>query len=230
MSSSASFESGLSSFGAAEAERLRLNEAAAAQMDADGKLLVGLLCAALYPQVIALEREETKKKKGMNAPVKLRIRDRNEDGTGASDPVEVALHPSSVNASHEKAIASSYLIYHEKVRTTRVYVRDCSPVSAYALILFGGVLSSQPGVPPPPPPVTKKNRHRPPPPQVAKDGILVIDGWIMFSVSVQEQRLLLGVRQKLDELLASKIDSPELEVAEAGKELLSAVSQVLASN
>ncbi|KOO34305.1 deah (asp-glu-ala-his) box polypeptide isoform cra_a [Chrysochromulina tobinii] len=230
MMHSASFESGLSSFGAAEAERLRLNEAAAAQMDADGKLLVGLLCAALYPQVIALEREETKKKKGMNAPVKLRIRDRNEDGTGASDPVEVALHPSSVNASHEKAIASSYLIYHEKVRTTRVYVRDCSPVSAYALILFGGVLSSQPGVPPPPPPVTKKNRHRPPPPQVAKDGILVIDGWIMFSVSVQEQRLLLGVRQKLDELLASKIDSPELEVAEAGKELLSAVSQVLASN
>eukprot|EP00900_Chrysochromulina_parva_P022977 jgi/Chrpa1/5312/Chrysochromulina_OHIO_Genome00013211-RA len=219
MMHSASFESGLSSFGAAEAERLRLNEAAAAQMDADGKLLV-----------IALEREETKKKKGMNAPVKLRIRDRNEDGTGASDPVEVALHPSSVNASHEKAIASSYLIYHEKVRTTRVYVRDCSPVSAYALILFGGVLSSQPGVPPPPPPVTKKNRHRPPPPQVAKDGILVIDGWIMFSVSVQEQRLLLGVRQKLDELLASKIDSPELEVAEAGKELLSAVSQVLASN
>ena len=73
-------------------------------------------------------------------------------------------------------------------------------------------------------------QHRPPPPQVAKDGILVIDGWIMFSVSVQEQRLLLGVRQKLDELLATKIDSPELEVAEAGKELLSAVSQVLASN
>jgi len=228
--SSGSFEAGLARYGQAEAERQRQSEAEAVQMHADGQLLVGLLCAALYPQVIALEREESKKKKGMNAPVKLRIRDRNEDGTGASDPVEVALHPSSVNAGHEKAIASSYLIYHEKVRTTRVYVRDCSPVSAYALILFGGVLSSQPGVPPPPPPQTKKNRHRQPPPQVAKDGILVIDGWIKFSVSVQEQRLLLGVRSKLDALLASKIESPELEVAEAGKDLLSAVSQVLASN
>ena len=62
------------------------------------------------------------------------------------------------------------------------------------------------------------------------DGILVIDGWIRFSVSLTEQRLLLGVRQKLDSLLASKIETPELEVAEAGKELLSAVSQVLASN
>lgn len=213
-------------------ERMRMSEADAARQAAEGQLLVGLLCAALYPQVIALEREESKKKKGMNAPVKLRIRDRNEDGTGASDPTEVALHPSSVNSNVEKQIASPYLIYHEKVRTTRVYVRDCSPVSAYALILFGGVLSSQPGVPPPPPPPpSKKNRHKwRPPPMQPVDGILVIDGWIRFSVSLTEQRLLLGVRQKLDSLLASKIETPELEVAEAGKELLSAVSQVLASN
>ena len=49
-------------------------------------------------------------------------------------------------------------------------------------------------------------------------------------VSLTEQRLLIGVRQKLDALLASKIDSPELDVGEAGKELLAAVSQVLASN
>ena len=133
-----------------------------------------------------MEKEETKKKKGLNAPFKLRIRDRNEDGTGASDPTEVALHPSSVNAKATCAgdFSSPYLIYHEKVRTTRVYVRDCSPVSPYALILFGGVLSSQPGVRPPPPPVSKKHRHRPPPPPPPpKDGILVIDGWIRFTVS-----------------------------------------------
>ena len=49
-------------------------------------------------------------------------------------------------------------------------------------------------------------------------------------MSLTEQRLLIGVRQKLDALLASKIDSPELDVGEAGKELLAAVSQVLASN
>jgi len=69
---------------------------------------------------------------------------------------------------------------------------------------------------------------RPPPPP-PPDGILTIDGWIRFSVSVTEQRLLLGVRRKLDALLASKIESPELEVAEEAKELLDAVSQVLAS-
>ena len=38
------------------------------------------------------------------------------------------------------------------------------------------------------------------------------------------------VRSKLDALLSSKIDSPELDVGEAGKELLAAVSQVLSTN
>jgi len=212
----------------------------------DGQLLTGLLCAALYPQVIAVEREETKKKKGINAPMKLRIRDKHEkrereDGTEETipadelTPTEVAIHPSSVNAKETKFNAHHFLIYHEKVKTTRVYVRDCSPVSAYALILFGGVLSSQPGaLPPPPPPLTKKQakyrRHMPPPPPPQRDGVLVIDGWIRFSVSLTEQRLLVGVREKLDALLASKIESPEMEIGEHNQELLAAVSQVLASN
>ena len=59
--------------------------------------------------------------------------------------------------------------------------------------------------------------------------MLTIDGWIRFSVSVQEQQLLIGVRSKLDALLASKIESPDMQV-EAGAELLAAVSQVLATN
>ena len=127
------------------------------------------------------------------------------------------------------------LIYHEKVRTTRVYVRDCSPVSAYALILFGGVLSSQPGAappPPPPPPVSKKKKHRyaPPPPPPPREGVLTIDGWINFSVTVTEQQLLIGVRSKLDALLAAKIESPDLEIVDASRDLLAAVSRVLSSN
>ena len=116
-----------------------------------------------------------------------------------------------------------------------MYVRDCSPVSAYALILFGGVLSTQPGTAPPlppPPPISKKHRHKryhqPPPPP--PDGVLVIDGWIRFSVSVTEQQLLVGVRSKLDALLASKIESPDMEIVEASRDLLTAVKQVLASN
>ena len=242
----------------------------------DGQLLTGLLCAALYPQIIAIEREETKKKKGINAPMKLRIRDKQEgveikEGE-LPEPTEVAIHPSSVNTKETKfngmtctraftlclAFAlhisthrhrhsciltpspvplspSTDLIYHEKVRTTRVYVRDCSPVSAYALILFGGVLASQPGEfkpLPPPPPVSRKHKkhYTPPPPPPPREGVLTIDGWIRFSVSVTEQRLLVGVRSKLDALLASKIESPDMEIGENSRELLEAVRQVLSAN
>jgi hypothetical protein len=79
------------------------SEADAYARHIDGQLLTGLLCAALYPQIIAIEREETKKKKGINAPMKLRIRDKNDvSEEGAPEPTEVAIHPSSVNTKETK--------------------------------------------------------------------------------------------------------------------------------
>lgn len=32
---------------------------------------------------------------------------------------------------------SPYLVYHEKVKTSRVFIRDCSMASVYPLVLFG---------------------------------------------------------------------------------------------
>jgi hypothetical protein len=55
--------------------------------------------------------------------------------------VDVAIHPSSIN-SKEAKFESRYLIYHERIKTTRMYVRDCTPVSPYALMLFGGTLAA----------------------------------------------------------------------------------------
>uniref|UniRef100_A0A4W5RD56 DEAD-box helicase OB fold domain-containing protein n=1 Tax=Hucho hucho TaxID=62062 RepID=A0A4W5RD56_9TELE len=33
---------------------------------------------------------------------------------------------------------SPYLVYHEKVKSSHVFIRDCSMVSVYPLVLFGG--------------------------------------------------------------------------------------------
>lgn len=33
---------------------------------------------------------------------------------------------------------SPYLVYHEMVKTSRVFIRDCSVVSVYPLLLLGG--------------------------------------------------------------------------------------------
>ncbi len=157
--------------------------------------------------------------------------------------VEVAVHPSSVN-SKEVQFDSQYLVYHEKarsalhwrvvacssggltqrasqVRTTRIYVRDCSTVSPYALMLFGGALSSERaggggggggrrGAPPP-------------------DALLVVDNWIKFSVPRHAVDLLLQVRAEMDAVLRRKIENPNADISAAGRHLLDAVVSMLGS-
>uniref|UniRef100_A0A3Q2CQ92 RNA helicase n=1 Tax=Cyprinodon variegatus TaxID=28743 RepID=A0A3Q2CQ92_CYPVA len=51
----------------------------------------------------------------------------------------VHVHPSSVNYT-VRHYDSPYLVYHEKVKTSRIFIRDCSMVSVYPLVLFGGDL------------------------------------------------------------------------------------------
>mmetsp|Transcript_85259 Transcript_85259/g.231011 ORF Transcript_85259/g.231011 Transcript_85259/m.231011 type:complete len:162 (-) Transcript_85259:126-611(-) len=156
------------------------------------------------------------------------------------------LHPSSVNARETK-FESKYLVYAEKVRTTQVYVRDCAPVSAYALMLFGGALSSD-----------RRRRNRDGGAASApagyqayeKDGnapakvggravsgqkeasgesILSIDSWIKFSVPKRIEELVFEVRDQLDGLLQHKIANPRLELSRTGKGILDAVKALLAS-
>ena len=50
----------------------------------------------------------------------------------------VNIHPSSVVARSDKAMESSYIVFHEKIKTSRVFVRECSLVPIYSMVLFGG--------------------------------------------------------------------------------------------
>lgn len=43
-----------------------------------------------------------------------------------------------VSLSQTRHFESPYLVYHEKIKTSRVFIRDCSMVSVYPLVLFGG--------------------------------------------------------------------------------------------
>ncbi|XP_033106409.1 putative ATP-dependent RNA helicase DHX57 isoform X2 [Anneissia japonica] len=103
---------------------------------ANHKLVIAVLCAALYPnivQVMTLESKYSHTKAGSIplAPKADEIRLKTQqDGY-------VSIHPSSVNyqVGH---FESPYLIYHEKIKTSKVYIRDCSMVSVYPLLLFGG--------------------------------------------------------------------------------------------
>jgi hypothetical protein len=85
-------------------------------------LLCALLVAALYPQIVSVEMPQQKPGKKVSAEsIKFLAREE-----GSSTPVAVALHPSCV-ASKQTKFNSPYLIYHERVKTTRVYLRDATP-------------------------------------------------------------------------------------------------------
>ena len=60
---------------------------------------------------------------------------------GAAD---VHIHPSSTLHALEAAqFARPYLVFLEKVKTSRTFLRDCTVVSPMALLLFGGALAVQ---------------------------------------------------------------------------------------
>ena len=86
-----------------------------------------------------------------------------------------------------------------------MYVRDCTPVTPYALMLFGGDLTAEggklvPGA------VKGKGRYRQQQ-MVMTESVLCVDGWIKFSVPYSIQTLLLAVRESLDALLKVTLNS-----------------------
>ncbi|XP_069688827.1 putative ATP-dependent RNA helicase DHX57 [Periplaneta americana] len=158
----------------------------------NNRLLAAILCAALYPNVVkVLTPEKSFAPSAMGAvPKQLRA---DELKFKTRDDGYVFLHPSSVNYTVTH-FTSPYLVYQEKVKTSRVFIRDCSMVPVLPLILFSGCS-------------LKVELHK---------GTFVIsldDGWIKFAVdSHQVAELLQTIRNELVALLKEKIEDPSLNL------------------
>lgn len=156
------------------------------------KLIVSILCAALYPNIVQVLSPQIKYKQTASGAM-LKPPDVTDLRFKTKQDGYVHIHPSSVNA---KGVGreSAYLVYHEKIKTSRVFVRECSMVPLYSMVLFGGL-----GV------------------QVElQRGQFVLsmeDGWIKFvthSHTVAE--CLSEMRNELDNLLEQKIANPMLDL------------------
>lgn len=100
------------------------------------RLLSALICAALYPNVVKVltpEKSFTMSAGGavprQPLPSELRFKT-SQDGY-------VFIHPSSINSviGH---FPSPFLVFQEKVKTSRIYIRECTMVPLLALVLFSG--------------------------------------------------------------------------------------------
>uniref|UniRef100_A0A8D0GNK2 RNA helicase n=1 Tax=Sphenodon punctatus TaxID=8508 RepID=A0A8D0GNK2_SPHPU len=156
------------------------------------KLISAMLCAAFYPNVVQVKTPEGKYQKTSTGAVKMQPKAEELKFVTKNDGY-VHIHPSSVNYQM-RHIDSPYLVYHEKIKTSRVFIRDCSMVSVYPLVLFGG---GQVNV-------------------WLQKGEFVIsldDGWIRFvAASHQVAELVKELRCELDQLLQDKIRNPSMDL------------------
>jgi len=154
----------------------------------------GLLCAALFPQVVSVLPREDSMLARMGGdtrcgPVDLLVYTGSTTSKSSRSAVNtsgfsaVLIHPGSVSA-REKMFGSPYLVYHELARTAKDYVRDVTPVSPLALTLFAGALSC----------IARSE----PTEDRSGDAVLAIGGWLRFRMDATLLRLLSAVRLHLD--------------------------------
>ncbi|NXH85226.1 DHX36 helicase, partial [Edolisoma coerulescens] len=136
------------------------------------KLLKAVICAGLYPKVAKIRPSFSKKRKMVKVSTKT-------DG-----PVNI--HPKSVNVE-ETEFHYNWLVYHLKMRTSSIYLYDCTEVSPYCLLFFGGDISIQ------------KDKDQ---------DTIAVDEWIVFQSPARIAHLVKNLRQELDDLLQEKIENP----------------------
>jgi ATP-dependent RNA helicase DHX57 len=101
------------------------------------KIIKSALVAGLYPNIIQIKQPDQKYVETANGVVQV---DSEASKFKFYDSIErVFIHPTSVNFGLTN-FRDPFLVYSQKVQTGKVYVRDTTSVSSWAVLLFGGKL------------------------------------------------------------------------------------------
>jgi hypothetical protein len=148
----------------------------------DLEVLKALLVAALYPNIVKVQKSI--QGKGCSLVVK--------------NDESVAIHPSSIHKKTQK-FEEPFLVYLEKVKTSRVFIRDATPVSPLPLALFGGPLLRPQGR-------QRKSKKE------KSVTLSVGDSFVAFQTNEKTSFILLSTRLALDEILDQKIQTPAMDL------------------
>lgn len=171
------------------------------------RLIKASLCAGLYPNVVkikrpskryvetlggALEAQASAKELSFELLSVDRLQDQQQDQGGgqqlAKRHARVYLHPSSINFE-TNAFNSSWIVFSDLVHTSKPFVRDCTVVAPYGLLLFGGPVEV---------------RH--------EEGIITSGSALRFKAAPRIAVLVKEVKKLLDRSLADKISNPDMNV------------------
>lgn len=165
-------------------------------------VIMSVLCAGLYPNVAAT-LDGT-----IGVPVGRNKAPSNNNSTNDYSLLfdgkrEVHVHPSSVNYNI-KGLRYPFLVFLEKVETSKVFLRDTSIISAYSLLLFGGSISVQ---------------HQ--------MGLVIIDNWLKLTAPAQTAVLFKQLRLTLHAVLKDLIRKPEMMIVSSNEVVKSIVHLLL---
>ncbi|CAH1124128.1 unnamed protein product [Ceutorhynchus assimilis] len=171
------------------------------------RLLASVLCAALYPNIVKIL---TPSKTFIQSSVGAVPKENEAKDIKFATPKEmVFMHPSSVNYI-VKNFPSPYMVYQEKVRTSKVFFRDCTMVPIIPLVLFSGDLDIM---------VQNGNTF-----------LTMEDGWILFQVEEHKiAEMIKMIRVELYNLLEEKIKDPLLDLMhnDHGERVISTILKLI---
>ncbi|XP_060256410.1 ATP-dependent RNA helicase DHX29 isoform X5 [Ovis aries] len=96
------------------------------------------------------------------------------------------VHPSSVNRDLQMY---GWLLYQEKIRYARVYLRETTLITPFPVLLFGGDIEVQ---------------HR--------ERLISVDGWIYFQAPVKIAVIFKQLRVLIDSVLRKKLENPKMSL------------------
>mmetsp|Transcript_23131 Transcript_23131/g.28384 ORF Transcript_23131/g.28384 Transcript_23131/m.28384 type:complete len:504 (-) Transcript_23131:6-1517(-) len=164
-------------------------------------LVKAVLCAGLYPNILIAPRDIVRSSNQASFVGKKEVG----ECVFRSLKGDVHLHPCTI-LFKAKELQSRYCCYHEIVKTSKIYVRDCTVVSEFALLLFGGSLKVF-------------NAY----------GVAAIDDWLKFRIAAKPATLVKYLRVQMEAMLLQKIIKPDDDVTGSpkGMALIQAISVLL---
>lgn len=165
------------------------------------RVIQAVICAGLYPNVVRLDMQQKYMKVnggtvavgGNSKDIKLR----------GQSMERMFLHPESVNFDQGN-YDTRWLAYFSKVLTSKLFLRDSTMVSPYAILLFGGAVD------------------------VLHDkGQITVDKWIVFKSPARVGVLARELRKQLDSLLLNKFENASMDLAVTGQGVTDAIVNLL---
>lgn len=154
-------------------------------------LLRALIAAALSPQIAEISFPSKKYIASMSGAKELDPEAKTikyfaePNLPNPSDGGRVFVHPSSVLFSAQSFTGSAaYVSYFTKMATSKTFIRELTPLNAYALLLFGGKIEVD-----------------------VQGGGMVVDGWLRLRGWARIGVLVSRLRGLVDEVLRRRIDA-----------------------